>query len=225
MCLYNWGIHLSLPLSLSYLQCISSKKYPAKQKHQYGEFCFTTSLSIRSSNDISEPHWTASLNCSRDVFKHLPCLLVIADFFITLPFQISRNENLKVEPVEQQVATQERMCVPLIYKYYKSVQTDPINKKNKQKETDRCGCKNQKAHLHDLVILHVWTVTFSYRPDLHRTGGEEVWTDWATWSRVHLRANSGWSINWQLKEGRVPLTTPSFFTPLPLHFSLPQHLQ
>lgn len=63
-------------------------------------------------------HPSASLNCIWDVFKHLPCFFVITDFFNTLPFQVSRYEHFKVKPVKQQVATQERICVPLIYKHW-----------------------------------------------------------------------------------------------------------
>lgn len=66
---------------------------------------------------ISRPN-KASLNCGWDVLKNLPRLLVIAHFFITLPLEIPGDEDLKVEAVEQQMATQERMCVPLVYEHW-----------------------------------------------------------------------------------------------------------
>lgn len=55
--------------------------------------------------------------CCRDVFKHLPCFLVVAHFFIALPLQVPLNEHLKIEPVQQETATQERICVPVSYKH------------------------------------------------------------------------------------------------------------
>lgn len=48
-----------------------------------------------------------SLNCGWDVLEHLPSLLVVADLLVTLPLQISRNEKLKVKPVQQQLTAQE----------------------------------------------------------------------------------------------------------------------
>lgn len=104
-------------------------------------------------------HWTASLNCSRDVLKDLPCLLVVAHFFVTLPFQISRNENLKVKPVEQQMTTQERICVSLVYKHWESVSEKMIsnnnnnnnNNHNNNKKTERCG-RNKKVD--SRVLIH-----------------------------------------------------------------------
>lgn len=76
------------------------------------------------SSDFSEQtphhhhHRTASLNCSRDVLEDLPGLLVVAHLFITLPLQVPRYEDLKVEPVQHQVAAQEQVGFPLVNKHW-----------------------------------------------------------------------------------------------------------
>lgn len=45
------------------------------------------------------------LNCIRDILEDFPSLLVIAYLLETLPFEITRGKDLKVEAVEQQVAS------------------------------------------------------------------------------------------------------------------------
>lgn len=54
-----------------------------------------------------------SLNCFRNVFEDLPRFLVVAHLFVALSLQVSLNEHLKVKPVEQEMATQEQIRLPL----------------------------------------------------------------------------------------------------------------
>lgn len=96
----------------SYLRCMSSKRHPEKhnRKHEViSSFCPFSRQRVQSTE--------SSLNCFGDVFKHLPRLLVVAHLFETLPLQIPGHEELKVEPVEQQAATQERVGGPLLHEH------------------------------------------------------------------------------------------------------------
>lgn len=109
--LYKLEVFLIPPLTCS---VFLPKSFLKKQTNKQKDSSTWQSLSIVN-------YWfhpSASLNCIWDVFKHLPCFFVITDFFNTLPFQVSRYEHFKVKPVKQQVATQERICVPLIYKHW-----------------------------------------------------------------------------------------------------------
>lgn len=96
--------------------------------------------------------WTASLNCSRDVLEDLPGLLVVAHLFVTLPLQVPRYKDLKVEPVEHQVAAQERVGLPLVNKHWGGGQ----KKKKKRcwaRQLHRCGCTPAWTRTHCLDTL------------------------------------------------------------------------
>lgn len=60
-----------------------------------------------------------SLNRGLDVLEHLPGLLIVAHLLVTLPLQISRNEKLKVKPVQQQPTAQERTSITFVHKHWK----------------------------------------------------------------------------------------------------------
>lgn len=159
------------------------------------------------------------LNCSRDVLKDLPSLLVIADFFVTLPFEVARNKDLKVKPVEQKLATKKRLCAPLVYKHWRSIRKDKKqdkweiwlkNNKNYIKHIKHQMYKfTQTYYLLARLSPRVSTVGSSHRPDAHMTTGGGVWTLGTTWSRVHLRAASGWGIKWRYRGQNAPRS--SFF--------------
>lgn len=69
----------------------------AHQQHRYVNLGLgiTLSLCIRLPKGI----------CIRDILEDFPSLLVIAYLLETLPFEITRGKDLKVEAVEQQVAS------------------------------------------------------------------------------------------------------------------------
>lgn len=77
----------------------------------------------------------------------------------------------------------------------------------------------EMSHLRCLAALRASTVTSSCRPDPRTSAGGGEWTGGTTWSRVPLRADSGWGINWRgrVRGGQRAFSASSKTTTRPLH--------